>query len=155
MNNMLGEEDLNPGGFHRWPRAARMTSMMAPTAVEWPADGPGPGSGRMVATGSGGSNRIRSALLQVLVNLIDFDMPLGEAVTAPRLHVEDDILSAEGGFDLGHLKPVLDAYASVQLWDQRNMYFGGAHSVEVSAKDDEPVFTGAGDQRRAGYSLPD
>jgi gamma-glutamyltranspeptidase/glutathione hydrolase len=152
MNNMLGEEDLNPGGFHRWPCARRMTSMMAPTAVEWPAEGAG--SGRLVATGSGGSNRIRSTLLQVLVNLIDFAMPLEEAVRAPRLHVEDDVLSAEGGFDLDHLGPVLEAYASVQLWDQSNMYFGGAHSVEVSAKGDEPVFTGAGDPRRGGCSLP-
>ena len=156
MNNMLGEEDLNPGGFHKWPPAARMTSMMAPTAVEWPADGaaPEPGVGRLVATGSGGSNRIRSAILQVLVNLIDFGMPLEQAVKAPRLHVEDDVLSVEGGFDVGHLGPVLDAYASVQLWDARNMFFGGAHSVEARLSDGDATLSGVGDARRGGSVLP-
>ncbi len=153
MNNMLGEEDLNPGGFHRWAPARRMASMMAPTAVEWPA-GQGLDAGRRVATGSGGSNRIRSALLQVLVNLIDYGMPLDQAVSAPRLHVEDDLLSIEGGFDLDQLGPVLDACASVQIWDRRNMFFGGAHSVEALAKDGGLSFSGAGDERRGGSVLP-
>ena len=33
LNNMLGEHDLNPLGFHRLPAGRRMPSMMAPTAV--------------------------------------------------------------------------------------------------------------------------
>ena len=33
LNNMLGEEDLNPGGFGRLTAGARMTSMMAPTLL--------------------------------------------------------------------------------------------------------------------------
>ncbi len=155
MNNMLGEEDLNPGGFHRWPTARRMASMMAPTAVEWPAGaGPGAVAGRKVATGSGGSNRIRSALLQVLVNLIDYGMPLDQAVSAPRLHVEDGLLSIEGGFELDQLGAVLEACASVQIWDRRNMFFGGAHSVEALTKGGRLSFSGAGDERRGGSVLP-
>lgn len=153
MNNMLGEEDLNPGGFHRWATGRRMASMMAPTAVEWLA-GQGPDAGRKVATGSGGSNRIRSALLQVLVNLIDYGMPLDQAVSAPRLHVEDDLLSIEGGFDLDQLGEVLEACASVQIWDRRNMFFGGAHSAEISTKDGRLSFSGAGDERRGGSVSP-
>lgn len=153
MNNMLGEEDLNPGGFHRWAKAGRMTSMMAPTSVEW-RDGNNSMS-RMVATGSGGSNRIRSALLQVLVNLIDFRMPLGAAVTAPRLHVEDDVLSVEGGFGANNLAAVMDAYASVQIWEERNLFFGGAHSVEAVLADGDRVLTGIGDPRRGGACLPE
>ena len=31
VNNMLGEEDLNPGGFHRIPPGRRVSSMMSPT----------------------------------------------------------------------------------------------------------------------------
>ena len=33
LNNMLGEEDLNPLGFHRIPPGRRVPSMMAPTVV--------------------------------------------------------------------------------------------------------------------------
>src|SRR6185437_14533415 len=33
LNNMLGEQDLNPLGFHRHPPGRRMPSMMSPTVV--------------------------------------------------------------------------------------------------------------------------
>ena len=139
MNNMLGEADLNPGGFHRWPLDERMTSMMAPTMLAWR-------DGRKVATGSGGSSRIRTALLQVLVNLADFAMGVEEAVTAPRIHVEDTFLSVEGGFDPERIAPVLEAWPEHRLWDAPNMFFGGAHTVASGPRGVE----GAGDPRRGG-----
>ena len=139
MNNMLGEADLNPGGFHRWPLDERMTSMMAPTALAWR-------DGRKVATGSGGSSRIRTALLQVLVNLVDFAMDVEEAVLAPRIHVEDAFLSVEGGFDPERITPVLEAWPDHQLWDAANMFFGGVHTVASGPRGVE----GAGDPRRGG-----
>ena len=139
MNNMLGEADLNPGGFHRWPLDERMTSMMAPTALAWR-------DGRKVATGSGGSSRIRTALLQVLVNLVDFGMDVEAAVAAPRIHVEDSFLSVEGGFDPERIAPVLEAWPDHQLWDGPNMFFGGAHTVASGPRGVE----GAGDPRRGG-----
>ena len=139
MNNMLGEADLNPGGFHRWPPDERMTSMMAPTALAWR-------DGRKVATGSGGSSRIRTALLQVLVNLVDLGMDVEEAVAAPRIHVEDAFLSVEGGFDPERIAPVLEAWPDHRLWDAPNMFFGGAHTVAAGPRGVE----GAGDSRRGG-----
>ena len=139
MNNMLGEADLNPGGFHQWPLDERMTSMMAPTALVWR-------DGRKAATGSGGSSRIRTALLQVLVNLVDFAMDVEEAVVAPRIHVEDAFLSVEGGFDPERIAPVLEAWPDHQLWDAANMFFGGAHTVASGPRGVE----GAGDPRRGG-----
>ena len=123
INNMLGEEDLNPGGFHRWKGGARMTSMMAPTAVVWP-------SGRLLATGSGGSNRIRSALLQVLSNVLDLGMDIEDAVHAPRIHLENRLLSIEGGHDVEKLSKVLQAFPEHQIWDERNLFFGGVHTVQ-------------------------
>jgi gamma-glutamyltranspeptidase/glutathione hydrolase len=39
-----------------------------------------------IVTGSPGGSRIITAVLQVLVNVIDYGMPLNEAVHAPRLH---------------------------------------------------------------------
>ena len=139
MNNMLGEDDLNPDGFHRWTPDERMTSMMAPTALAWR-------DGRKAATGSGGSNRIRTALLQVLVNLVDFAMEVEEAVIAPRIHVEDSFLSVEGGFDAERLASVLEAWTDHQLWNGRNMFFGGAHTAASGERGVE----GAGDPRRDG-----
>ena len=139
MNNMLGEDDLNPDGFHRWTPDERMTSMMAPTALARR-------DGRRVATGSGGSNRIRTALLQVLVDLVDFEMEVEEAVAAPRVHVEDSFLSVEGGFDPERIAPVLEAWPEHQVWETANMFFGGAHTVASGPRGVE----GAGDPRRGG-----
>ena len=142
MNNMLGEEDLNPGGFQRWPEAHRMTSMMAPTLLEY-ADG------TRVALGSGGSNRLRTAILQVLVNLVDFEMPVEEAVDAPRLHYENGLLNVEGGFDLEKIVPLLDAFPEHHVWDARNMFFGGVHTAVATRRG----MRGEGDARRGGASI--
>ncbi len=81
LNNMLGEADLQPRGFGAWKPGVRLTSMMAPTLVRSP-------DGHRWALGSGGSNRIRSAILQVLVGLLDHGLPVEEAVARPRLHAE-------------------------------------------------------------------
>ena len=116
-----------------------MTSMMAPTAIGWR-------DGHRVATGSGGSNRIRTALLQVIVNLVDLGMEIEEAVVAPRIHVEDAFLSVEGGFDVERIAPVLEAWPEHQLWEARNMFFGGAHTVASGRRGLEA----AGDPRRDG-----
>lgn len=142
MNNMLGEEDLNPNGFHLWPLAHRMTSMMAPTILRRR-------DGEVIATGSGGSNRIRSAILQVLINLIDRGMSLEEAVNAPRIHLEGELLSLEGGFDQALLEELLVSYPSHKVWQERNMFFGGAHSCFRSGR----TLAGVGDPRRGGISL--
>ncbi len=139
LNNMLGEEDLNPNGFFHWPGGSRMTSMMAPTIVMRP-------QGERVATGSGGSNRIRTAVLQVLLNLLEFGMPVPQAVASPRLHFEGDILNLEPGFPTTTTARMREIYPNHHAWTEPNLFFGGAHTVAGRAG----AFTGAGDQRRGG-----
>ena len=59
LNNMLGEEDLNPLGYHRHKPGTRVPSMMAPTVVL--RDGrPRWRSGRRARTGSGPRSSRRS-----------------------------------------------------------------------------------------------
>nr|VFK52162.1 MAG: gamma-glutamyltranspeptidase / glutathione hydrolase [Candidatus Kentron sp. TUN]VFK52695.1 MAG: gamma-glutamyltranspeptidase / glutathione hydrolase [Candidatus Kentron sp. TUN]VFK53265.1 MAG: gamma-glutamyltranspeptidase / glutathione hydrolase [Candidatus Kentron sp. TUN] len=151
LNNMLGEQDINPHGFHRWPTAHRMTSMMAPTMIERPTNNRGtkhPGD-HIIATGSGGSNRIRSAILQVLINIIDFKMDIEAAVRSPRIHHEDELLSIEGGFDEENIARLLALFPNHHLWPGRNLFFGGTHTVLRNGDQ----FQGAGDARRGGISL--
>ena len=93
VNNMLGEQDLSPLGFFTHPPGRRLPSMMAPTVVLGRDGAP------ELALGSAGSNRIRSALLQVIVNVLDRGMEAAEAVDAPRLHFEDGLVYAEPGID--------------------------------------------------------
>ena len=140
LNNMLGEEDLNPHGFHHWPANRRMTSMMAPTLSFL--------DGRRIALGSGGSNRLRTAILQVLINLIDFRMNLERAISSPRLHFERGTLNLESGFPPDTLEKLLPLYPH-HLWPDINLYFGGVHAVSFANHSLE----GAGDPRRGGCSL--
>lgn len=141
LNNMLGEQDLNPHGFCRWPANQRMTSMMAPTVVISP-------QGKTTCLGSGGSNRLRTAILQVLVNLIDFHQPLDDAVNNPRIHYENGLLSMESGFDTGQLQGLSSEFANPKIWTQKNLFFGGVHTVT----EHQGVYEGAGDQRRGGVA---
>lgn len=143
LNNMLGEEDVNPRGFHNWPVDTRLSSMMAPTLVIGQ-------DGGLTALGSGGSNRIRSAILQVLVNLLSFGLPLDQAVAAPRLHMEGDFLNVEGGLAEASQRAALAESAAHKIWPDRNLFFGGVHAAG-NAIDIGPV--GAGDLRRGGVAI--
>jgi gamma-glutamyltranspeptidase/glutathione hydrolase len=146
-NNMLGEEDLVPGGWHSWAADSRLSSMMTPMAVSWP-------DGAVAVMGSGGSNRIRTALAQVLVNLLDRGMPLADAVEAPRLHVEAGAPPAVD-FELPGLaeadrEAILAAWPEARAWDTRSMFFGGAHAA---FRDAHGNVHAAGDPRRDGVGL--
>jgi len=143
LNNMLGEQDLNPGGFHSWKPNQRLTSMMAPGILKMKDD-------TAIVFGSGGSNRIRTAILQVLINLIDFKMPLNEAINEPRIHFEDGKLNAETGFDSDQIAGLEKRYSAVKIWKEKSLFFGGVHCVSRSSAGE---FSGSGDVRRGGYSL--
>ena len=145
LNNMLGEEDLARAGFQRWPRNRRLASMMAPTVVE-AADG------RVIALGTGGSNRIRSAILHVLLALLDDGVSPRQAVTRPRAHVEDGHLDVEPGFSDAAIERAarVPGIASVNRWAAPNLYFGGVHVVEHDPA--RGGCHGAGDPRRSGVA---
>ena len=139
LNNMLGEEDLNPQGFHKWTPNERISSMMAPTIVH-------DAQGRVVVTGSGGSNRIRTAILQVLTNLIDHNMDVEQAVYAPRIHHENEVLYLEGGLNAAETERILQHYPEHKIWDDITFFFGGVHTLIT----DGNQTGGAADPRRGG-----
>jgi len=143
LNNMLGEEDINPEGLGQWPCATRMGSMMAPTLLQL-------GDAEFVL-GSGGSNRIRSAILQVLVNLVDFGMTADEAINAARMHLESALLSAEPGISAAVLATVAktEKLADLHPWESNNLFFGGVHLAgRINGQ-----FVATGDSRRGGVGL--
>ena len=141
VNNMLGEEDLNPFGFHRHPAGRRLPSMMSPTVVLR--------AGEFAAgLGSGGSNRIRSAVLQTIIRLVVDGLEAQDAVEAPRVHFEDGAVQAEPGADEAALERLERRGYEVVRWTERNVFFGGVHAV---ARDPETgALRGGGDPRRGG-----
>jgi gamma-glutamyltranspeptidase/glutathione hydrolase len=141
VNNMLGEEDLNPLGFHVNPPGRRVPSMMSPTVVLR--------DGELEAgLGSGGSNRIRSAVLQTIVRLLDEGMDAQSAVEAPRVHFEAGAVQTEPGIDEAGLDRLAARGYQLVHWEQRNLFFGGVHAVARDPASGE--LRGGGDPRRGG-----
>jgi gamma-glutamyltranspeptidase/glutathione hydrolase len=135
LNNMLGGElDLVVDD----PRAGeRLASMMAPSLAL--ADG----RARLVL-GSAGSNRLRGAIMQVVVNVLGHGMGVAAAIDYPRMHLEHGVLHLEPGLDPppGPWQPV--------PWPQRNLFFGGVSAVEQL---DTGELSAAGDKRRSGAGI--
>ena len=144
LNNMLGEEDINPLGFNEWPQNVRLCSMMAPTIMEH-------GDGKVTVLGSGGSNRIRTALLQVILNLIDHGLELQEAIEAPRIHYENSMLNSECLADSMIIGALQNDFEGALDWKNKNMFFGGVHAVSILQNDGcSAEYQAVGDLRRDG-----
>ncbi|MEJ7843304.1 MAG: gamma-glutamyltransferase [Rubrobacter sp.] len=136
LNNSLGEPELNPKGFHALEPGERLVSSMSPTVVS-------SAEGGIVALGSPGASRIPTAILQTLVNILDFGMSVEEAVLAPRFHAEGDLYAFEAG------SPAADPhrFGRVLPYEEPNMYFGGVNAVRLTTEGD---LEAAADPRRSG-----
>ncbi|HEX6390627.1 MAG TPA: gamma-glutamyltransferase, partial [Solirubrobacteraceae bacterium] len=140
-NNIMGEEDLNPLGFHAFSPRRRMPSMMAPTVVLGD-------NGVELVLGRAGSNRIRSAIVQVIAGVVDRGLDARAAVDAPRMHFEDGVVFAEPGVDVEGLRA---AGREVREFGAPNVFFGGVQAVERDPA--TGALSGAGDFRRGGAAV--
>ncbi len=142
LNNMLGEFDLVGG---RPPRpGVRLTSMMAPTIALSPD-----GSPRLVL-GSAGSARLRGAIMQVAVNVLEHGLGVAEAIEAPRIHFDEPHLHCEAGHDPAELERLAALGYDLVRWRRRNLFFGGAAAVELLPGGGAEA---AGDPRRGGAGV--
>ncbi len=137
LNNCLGEIELNRRGLDAGPPGERLPSNMAPSVARR--------DGAILAVGSPGADRITTALQQFLINYLQLGMPLADAISHPRVHVDTSgehvLLKAEPGLDL----PEVDLPVSV--FPELVMYFGG---VGAAVFDNDNGFDVAADPRREG-----
>lgn len=132
LNNEMGD-------FNTWPGMTRgrnigtepnliapgkrMLSSMTPTIVA--RDGK-----PIMAVGSPGGKTIINTVLRVVVNVIDFDMSLQDAVAAPRIHHQwlPDSTSLEGDFPAASLEALA---AMGHVLSERRGIQGDAHSIFI------------------------
>lgn len=143
LNNMLGELDLSPNGLYSWSENERVSSMMSPSLILK--------NGKpMFVLGSGGSSRIRTAIVQVVVQLLHFETDIETAVAHSRMHWQGGTMNLEpnllaAGESAEGLKDVAE---NIILWQEQNMYFGGVHTVAQTPNGD---LIAAADSRRDGH----
>ena len=117
--------------------------MMAPSVVL------ANGRPRLVV-GSAGSIRLRAAILQIVVNVVWHGMSVGEAIAAPRVHLEGEQLNLEGGIDPIVAAELEERGYDVVRWNDLNLYFGGASAVTYGL---DGTLAAAGDPRRGGAGV--
>ena len=119
-----------------------MTSMMTPGVAE------GKDTGRL-AFGSGGSTRIRTAILQLLIQIFDRNLDVLDAVLAPRIHTDTGFLHMESGLSRESVSKLKFHNPENRCWDRKSLFFGGTH---VSEKKGD-TYRAVGDPRRGGVSI--
>ncbi len=116
----------------------RMLSSMSPTIVLK--------DGRLfMVLGTPGGSTIPTSVLQVLMNVIDFDMTLEDAVSEPRLHEQylpDRIFIEEGALDAAEIEALERIGHDVVTREP----IGDVQAIQVRAG----VVTGVSDPRRSG-----
>lgn len=147
LNNELDDFTAKPGtanaygligyGANLPGPGKRPLSSMTPTILL-------KGGKPFLVTGSPGGSRIISAVLQVIVNAIDFHMPIGQAVSAPRLHHQwqPDEVYVEPGFP----PDVLDALVKRGHKIVPTQPFASTNSIMVTPQG----YIGAADRRTRG-----
>ena len=135
LNSMLGEGELITGEL---VPGERMSSMMCPLVV---VDDAGD---LLLAAGSAGASRIRSALVHTLVAVLLDGVPVEEAVHGARFHVVDDVVHAEPGYPEEELEAVAKAGYHVNRFDHLSHYFGGVSAVGRAGAAGDPRRGGAG-----------
>jgi gamma-glutamyltranspeptidase/glutathione hydrolase len=139
----MGEEDLHPEGWFKIPPGQRLSTMMCPTLLHRPQKA-------LIMMGTGGANRIRTAIVQTVNLLMDHGMSAKEAIAFPRIHFEGGILNAEtfAGPSIKELE-TLGANDLVPFTTP-NLFFGGVH---MAMAQNQKALIGAGDARRNGTCL--
>ncbi len=138
LNNMMGEEDLNPHGWFAWDEGIRLPSMMAPTAVL--KDGH-----PELILGSAGSNRIRSAITSTIINNLEYGMNLDKSINSPRIHFEKGVVCVEPSLDIA-IRNELEKHYKLQYFDSLNIFFGGVQAVNGNLE-------GGCDSRRGAFVI--
>lgn len=139
LNNFLGEEDIVP---EHMPRIAgrRMLTSMCPILLQ-------SGSGRVVALGAAGSARIRSAILQVAVHVVDGGQRLQAAVDHPRVHAEGDTIYIEAYGRTPEAVQALEPLGSEAIMTyELGFFFGGVQAARLEGDS----FSAAADTARRG-----
>lgn len=144
LNNHIGDFENIEGFPNSIEPNKKPVSSIAPTLVLKEGK-------PFLSLGTPGGSRIIGALAQIIINIIDFDMSIDDAIEAPRVHTSNDILHLEGRIAKSIVSDLEKIGHTVKLHTDYDNYFGGAQGILIDYKNNE--LRGGADSRRDGVSL--
>ncbi len=145
MNDHMDDFVFKPGSANSIEPGKRPLSSMSPTLVLDP-------KGRSFMTiGSPGATRIFPTVAQVISNVIDFGMPIQQAILAPRLfQMASGNLNMEGRYSINSYEALKKLGYGIALRPDWDAYFGGVHAVLYDYN--AGMLYGGADPRRDGQA---
>lgn len=103
--------------------------------------------------GTPGANRIISTVLEVMVNILDFNMNAEEANMAPRFYTQkfEDYLHVEAGVGQEIIDELTKMGHSIRVYDGVDLFFGGVQLITIDPQ--TGMYTGSADIRRGGLAI--
>ncbi|MCF6270193.1 MAG: gamma-glutamyltransferase, partial [Melioribacteraceae bacterium] len=144
LNNHLGDFSKQAGTINSIEPNKRPVSSIAPTLIL--KDGK-----PFLTIGTPGGSRIIGALAQIIMNIIDFNMGIDDAIEAPRIHTSKKILHVEGRIEEQVINELEKLGHKVKVHPDFDNYFGGAQGILIDAKTKE--LRGGADSRRDGVAV--
>jgi gamma-glutamyltranspeptidase / glutathione hydrolase len=146
LNNIMSPFSLNinnlTAGLEPYKRPL---SNMSPTIVLKEGE-------PYMAIGSPGSMRITSAIVQVILNVIEFDMDIQSAIESPRIfHYVGDAMEIEGAMGQDVINALIALGYNPTVYNGTNLYFGGVHAITIDLTSGQ--LHGGADPRRDGKAL--
>ncbi len=143
MNDEMDDFVPTPGSVNSVQPGKRPLSSISPTLVLDP-------QGRSFMTlGSPGATRIFPTVAQVISNVIDFGMPIQDAILAPRiLQMASGALNLEGRYSINTYEALKKLGHTITVHGDWDAYFGGVHAVLYDYG--KGILYGGADPRRDG-----
>ncbi len=156
LNNEMGDFNWLPGHTDRKGRIGTAANQIAPRKRMLSSQTPvivlRDGKVHLIV-GSPGGRTIINTVLGILVSTLEYEMPLAEAIAAPRMHHQwlPDVLSFEGRNDPQYEAVVEQLRASGHQVSSNGLQ-GSAHAILVDPQ--TGAYTGVADGRRGGLAAP-
>jgi gamma-glutamyltranspeptidase/glutathione hydrolase len=144
LNDEMDDFVPKPGSSNSVEPKKRPLSSMSPTLVL--KDGK-----PFLSIGSPGATRIISALPQILMNVIDHQMDIQQAIDAPRIHCMTGEIFMESRIPKDVQQALINKGHKLNVRKEMDLYFGGAQAVMIDPK--TGIIYGGADPRRDGFAI--
>ena len=103
--------------------------------------------------GSPGAARIITTVIEVIINVIDYEMSVSEANLAPRFFVRDseDFLYLESGIKPEVRDDLIEMGHKLNVFEGIDLFFGGVQMIHIDPVDGK--YYGSADPRRGGIAI--